>query len=88
VPTSIAQDSDGYLYITETLNNRIKTISQFGNITTVNFGIFFNPVGIAIDSVNNTLFVTDLSHRVYRVNISSGDKTVFAGTGIYAKDVN
>ncbi len=48
----------------------------------LHFGTFQNPIGIAVDPTGN-LVVTDLSNRVFHLNISSGVQTVLAGNGTH-----
>jgi len=70
IPSGVAVDSSGNVYVTDTLNNRIEKFSSTGTFITewgssgsLN-GEFNSPIGVAVDSLGN-VFVTDsVNNRV------------------------
>ncbi|HSS31182.1 MAG TPA: putative Ig domain-containing protein [Nitrospiraceae bacterium] len=97
LPTGVAVDFSGNIFIADTLNQRIRRIDGLTNeITTVaGTGAFgFNgdnpnatlaqlsfPLGIAVDTAGNVLIADSLSHRVRLVNMQSGEIKTIIGTG-------
>ena len=97
-PTGLALDGSGNLYISDTTNERIRRIDKTtGIITTVagagSYGFsgdggpataaqFARPQGIAVDSLNNLLYVADIDNeRIRKVDLTSGTITTVAGNG-------
>lgn len=95
MPGAVAVDSNGNLYIADTLNNRIRKVSTDGTITTVagsGAGSFqgdggpatqaglYLPSGVAVDSAGN-LFIDDAGD--YRIRMVTPDGTIstIAGNG-------
>jgi sugar lactone lactonase YvrE len=91
-PVGVAVDSVGNLYIADTVNNRIREVSN-GVITTVAGGgsgqtigdngpatsaSIYSPYGVAVDSVGN-LYITDTSNNLIR-KVSNGVITTVAGS--------
>ncbi|MEQ1946748.1 MAG: BACON domain-containing carbohydrate-binding protein [Bryobacteraceae bacterium] len=92
-PRGVAVSSSGDIYIADTLNHRVRKISN-GTITTVagngvagysgdggpatSAQLNF-PWGVAVDSSEN-LYIADTSNHVIR-KVSGGTITTFAGTG-------
>ncbi len=94
VPTGVAVDSAGNLFIADFTNNRVRKVSG-GAITTVagNGGSgysgdggpavsaqFNGPVAVALDSTGN-LYIADLNNSVVR-EVSGGNISTIAGTGM------
>ena len=91
-PRSMAVDSSGNLYVTDTSNNTIRKITSGGVVTTLagvagsagsadgtgSAARFNNPYGLTVDSSGN-LFATDYSNDTIREITPSGAVTTIAG---------
>jgi hypothetical protein len=79
VPTGVALDSQGRIYISDRLNNRIVRINDMSGAGWTTLGTqgsgqgqFSDPLGIAIDSADH-IYVSDYSnHRIVKMNDISG----------------
>lgn len=95
LPTALAVDGAGNLYIADTNNHRIRKISGT-TITTVagdgeqlylNDGVaatqtgLDSPSGIAVDAAGNLYIADTLNQRVRKVTLSSGLISTIAGNG-------
>ncbi|MCS6884735.1 MAG: IPT/TIG domain-containing protein [Acidobacteriota bacterium] len=94
-PTGLAFDSDGFLYVADSLNRRIRRIEIRGKITSIagngNLGSsgdggsaiaasFILPTSLAIG--NNSLYIADHeAGKVRSVDLSNGVITTVAGNG-------
>ena len=92
-PEGIAIDIQGNLYVTDSLNHRIRKIDKTGNVTTIagtgKFGfqdgpspqaMFNYPEGIVID-IHGNLYITETkNHRIRKID-KAGNVTTIAGTG-------
>ncbi len=96
VPTSVAYDTNGNLFIADLGNNRVRRVSASGIITTVagtgvkGFGgdgapatkaRLSYPTGVATDRFGN-VFVSDFGNNRVRVVDKNGVITTIAGLGI------
>ncbi len=96
LPTGLAIDSAGNLYVSDTTNNTIRKITSAGNVSTLaglagvsgsqdgNGGnAFFNhPGGLALD-VSGNLYVADTGNSVIRkVNVAGAVSTVAGLDGV------
>lgn len=94
VPTGIAVDSNGIVYIADTWNHKIRKVTATGVVTTFagsgsqgsNDGNWiaatFNiPSGVAVDR-NGNVYVTDVDNHKIRKISSDGIVTTFAGSGV------
>ena len=95
VPTGVAVDSAGNLYIADSDNNRVRKVDASGNISTVagNGTADFSgyggpatsaqlsmPMGVAVDSSGNLYIADTGNHRIRKVDASGNISTV-AGNG-------
>ncbi len=93
LPSGVAVDSSGNLYIADSNNNRIRKVSN-GVITTVagngTYGFsgdngpatsaeLYNPEGVAVDSAGSLYIADTINNRIRKV--SSGVITTVAGNG-------
>ena len=96
-PYGIVVDAAGILYVADTSNHRIRKIDTSYNVTTFigssagfTDGIgstarFNNPYGIALDTVNNIIYVADWDNaRVRKIVMSTLAVTTLAGNGTKA----
>ena len=96
LPTGIAVDGAGNLYIADFGNGRIRKVDSTGTITTVagTGGLGFRgdggpateawielPTGIAVDGAGNLYFADAVNDRIRKVD-STGTITTVAGTGL------
>jgi serine/threonine protein kinase, bacterial len=95
-PYGLAVDSQGMIYVADSLNNRIRVIEPAGVVTTFagsgfsdnDDGIGTNadfsfPTGIAVDAARN-LYVADYSNDTVRKITQTGVVTTIAGSGTAA----
>jgi uncharacterized protein (TIGR03437 family) len=94
LPSGVALDGSGNLYIADTLNHRIRRVAPSGTISTVagiGVGAFLgdggaataaalnSPRGLAADAAGNLYIADRLNHRIRR--IAGGNISTVAGTG-------
>ena len=90
----ICMDSFSNIYVTESVNNRIRKITPSGDVTTfagtgtagaddgnVNIASFNNPLSICMDKIGN-FYVADYSNAKIRKITPSGTVSTYAGTGV------
>ena len=88
-PYGVAVGTNGFLYVADISNNRIRKI----NITTLNVetlagntpGVFTSPNGVAVDT-NNNVYVADTSNNRIRVINTASNVTTLAGGTSGAND--
>lgn len=92
-PYGVAMDNVGNLFVTDTLNNRIRKVSADGTVITlvgngyaawqdgVGLSASFNyPVGVAVDNAGNVFVVDHVNNRIRKV-APNGTVITFAGSG-------
>lgn len=83
-PAGITLDASGNLYVTETVNHRIRKITPAGVVTTIAgntagyadgvgiAGLFDTPIAVCGDFTSNFLYVADFgNHKIRKVNIGN-----------------
>lgn len=81
-PAGITVDAAGNLYVTETINNRIRKITSGGVVTTIagntsgyadgigNAALFDTPIAVSGDLPNNSLYIADFNnHKIRKIVI-------------------
>jgi len=93
VPSGVAVDASGNVYVADELNDTIRKITPAGAVTTIagspgdaaaadgtgSAARFFQPFGIAVDSSDN-LYVSDAGNSTIRKIAPGGVVTTLAGT--------
>lgn len=98
LPTSLAIDTDGNLYIADTRNHRIRKVTSTGTVTTIagngtegfsgdggpaTSAMIDSPQGLAVDSNKNLYIADSHNHRIRKLNAGTGTITTLAGTGLF-----
>jgi len=96
-PEGVAVDKSGNVYVADTWNHTIRTVTPAGSVSTLagaagSFGSgdgvggaarFYEPQGIAIDN-SGTLYVADTANQIIRRVTTGGSVTTLAGSpGVY-----
>jgi sugar lactone lactonase YvrE len=94
-PSAVAVDGLGNVYISDTVNERIREVDTQGTITTIagNGSIGFSgdgaaaiaaqldaPTGIAVDAAGNVYFADTSNYRIRRVDVITEQISTVAGT--------
>jgi hypothetical protein len=96
LPSGVAVDSTGNLFISDNYNNRIRQVTSTGTITTVagtgvagysgdsgpaTSATINLPTGVAVDGSGNLYIADNYNNRIRKVDIG-GTITTVAGTGV------
>jgi sugar lactone lactonase YvrE len=93
-PAGLAMDNSGNVLVADGGNNRIRSITPAGVVTTIagngssdyldgngTDAQFGNPHGIAVNPRSGLVFVTDKGdNHIRKINLSTGDVTTYAGS--------
>jgi sugar lactone lactonase YvrE len=80
-PSGLAFDSFGDLYISDSLNHRVREVSTVGTISMVK-GLTFNyPASLAIDAYGNLYIADSGASEVFRYSLKTAVLSPYAGTG-------
>src|ERR1019366_1612507 len=94
-PTGVVMDNAGNLLIADKFNNRIRSVSQSGNITTIagngtagfsgdnglaTAAALYNPTGVFVDGSGNIFVTVSYSNRIRKI-APGGIITTVAGAG-------
>ncbi|WP_461080471.1 NHL domain-containing protein [Spirosoma flavus] len=78
IPTGVAVDGGGNLYIADPFSACIRKVNTGGEITTV--ALVGEPIGVAVDGGGNLYIADRDNHRIRKVS-TSGEVTTVAGSG-------
>ena len=97
LPTALAIDTRGNLYLADTANHRIRRIDATTHIITTIAGngtqgysgdnslataaSIDSPTGLAVDTLGNLYLADTHNHRIRLIDVTNGIITTFAGTG-------
>lgn len=85
-PSALALDAAGYLYIADTLNNRVRRVSPLGLMETLlDSTLLSGPAGLALDGQSNLLIADTGNHRV--IELTSAGVATTAVDGLMAPGV-
>jgi sugar lactone lactonase YvrE len=80
MPSGVALDTTGNLYVADDYNGLIREISPVGVVSTFAGGVFAEPRGIAVDTAGNVYVADTWHYRVCKIT-SGGVVSTLAGSG-------
>lgn len=95
MPSSVAADQAGNLYVADQFNHQIRKISTTGNVITIagsttpgsangigTNASFSLPYGVAVDPQGTVLYVADYgNNRIRRIDLATNEVSNYAGDG-------
>lgn len=81
IPTGIAVDGSGNLFVGDMNNNKIRKVTPAGDVTTLALSTFiYWPRGLAFDPAGKLLVAADQGQAVYSIDTTTGTATLLLGT--------
>jgi len=81
MPTGLAMDGGGNLFVGDMNNNSIRKITPAGDVTTLAVSTFlYWPRGLAFDPTGKLLVAADQGQAVYAIDTSTGTANLLLGT--------
>ena len=81
IPTGIAVDGSGNLFVGDMNNNKIRKVTPAGDVTTLALSAFiYWPRGLAFNPAGTLFVAADQGHVVYAIDTTTGNATLLLGT--------
>jgi sugar lactone lactonase YvrE len=81
LPTGIALDGSGNLFVGDMNNNQIRKVTPGGDVTTLVLSTFiYWPRGLAFDAAGTLFVAADQGQAVYAIDTTTGTATLLLGT--------
>lgn len=77
-PTGVASDANGYIYVADFSNNRIRKIFPNGEVITIASTGFSLPYSLAVDAAGNVIVADSYNNLIKKIDIN-GVVTTIAG---------
>ena len=80
-PSGLALDAVGNLYVSEAAGNRIRKISNAGEVSTLSVSGLSMPKELTIDADGHLVVANSLSNQVYEIDPTTGELLLIIGSG-------